>query len=160
MSPAGVIGVDGGLPWHYSGDLRRFKRLTLGHTIIMGRRTWESLPVRPLPGRRNVVITRTPIAGVDSYPSIDDALKTCSGDVWFVGGARIYAEALAHCDIIDVTHVPDRAEDPGAVYFPAIDPGVWAAGPRNRHPDAPGLEHQVYTRRGPQIDEPDDTDTR
>lgn len=147
VSPDGVIGAQGTLPWHYSGDLKRFKRLTLGATVIMGRKTWESLPIKPLPRRRNVVITRHPISGVDCFPGVEEALQTCTGDVWFIGGAQIYAAALPRCDIIDMTHVPDRIEHPGAVYFPAVDPDDWEAGPREDHPDAPGLKHQVFRRR-------------
>ncbi|MDH3637544.1 MAG: dihydrofolate reductase [Gammaproteobacteria bacterium] len=147
VSPEGVIGTHGTLPWHYSGDLKRFKRLTLDSTVIMGRHTWESLPIKPLPRRRNIVITRHRISGVDCYPSIDAALATCIGDVWFIGGARLYQDALEHCDIIDMTHVPDRIEHPSAVYFPALDPEVWEAGPREDHPDAVGLKHQVFKRR-------------
>ena len=81
ISPDMVIGRDGGIPWHYPGDLRRFKRLTLGHTIVMGRRTWESLPprYRPLPGRTNIVVTsRDAIDGVPVAPSLDYALQMAS----------------------------------------------------------------------------------
>ncbi len=147
VSPDGVIGAQGTLPWHYAGDLKRFKRLTFGTTVIMGRHTWNSLPVKPLPGRRNIVITRHQLPGVECFQSIESALKTCAGDVWFIGGARIYAAALPLCDTIDMTHVPDRVEHPSAVYFPALDPDQWEAGARTDHPDAPGLKHQVFRRR-------------
>ena len=65
ISPERVIGIDGELPWHYSADLRRFKRLTMGTTVIMGRRTWESIGSRPLPGRHNIVITKNPLPDID-----------------------------------------------------------------------------------------------
>ena len=94
VSPEGIIGKDNTIPWHYSADLKRFKRLTTGNTIIMGRKTWESLPKKPLPNRRNIVITRSSIENIECFNSIDDALRTCEGDVWFIGGAGIYQEAM------------------------------------------------------------------
>ena len=94
VSPEGIIGKDNTIPWHYSTDLKRFKRLTISNTIIMGRKTWESLPIKPLPERRNIVITRSSIEGVECFRSIDDALQTCEGDIWFIGGAGIYEEAM------------------------------------------------------------------
>lgn len=146
VSPDGVIGVDGRIPWHYSADLKRFKRLTIDTTIIMGRRTYESIG-RPLPKRRNVVVTRSDIEGVECFRDVKSALESCSGPVWFIGGARIYQEAMQHCDLIDVTYVPDRIETAGAVRFPEIDEAVWEPGPRTPHPDDPNLEHRVYRRR-------------
>ena len=89
VSPEGVIGKDNSIPWHYSADLKRFKRLTVDNTVIMGRNTWESLPVKPLPNRRNIVITRYDIDGIDCFRSIDDALQSCEGNVWFIGGSGI-----------------------------------------------------------------------
>ena len=76
VSPEGIIGKDNSIPWHYSTDLKRFKRLTLGKTVIMGRRTWESLPVKPLPDRRNIVITQSSLEGVECFQSIDNDLAT------------------------------------------------------------------------------------
>ena len=75
ISANGVIGKDGDLPWHYSEDLKRFKQLTLDSTIIMGRNTWDSLPRKPLPKRRNIVITRRGVEGVENYSSIEEALE-------------------------------------------------------------------------------------
>jgi 2-iminobutanoate/2-iminopropanoate deaminase len=147
ISPEGVIGVDGALPWHYSADHRRFKRLTLGKTVIMGRLTWESLPQRPLPGRRNIVITRRKLEDVECFPTIEDALAACEGDVWFIGGARIYEEAMRHADFLDLTFVPDHVGAAGAVYFPEIDEAVWEPGPLEIDPEDPRLTHRVYRRR-------------
>ena len=115
VSPEGIIGKDNSIPWHYSADLKRFKRLTLGKTVIMGRRTWESLPVKPLPDRRNIAITQSSLDDVECFSSIDDALATCEGDVWFIGGAGIYQEALGKADIIDMTLVPDNVSGEGCV---------------------------------------------
>ena len=150
LSPDAVIGVDGNIPWHYPADMKRFKRLTLGATIIMGRLTWESLPKRPLPRRRNIVITsRGSLGGgeVDCFQTIDAALADCEGDVWFIGGARIYHEAMRHADIMDLTYVPDRIASEGAVYFPEIDPDVWVAEPVHSHPDDDRLHHRIFRRR-------------
>jgi dihydrofolate reductase len=149
MSPEGVIGVGGKIPWHYRGDLRRVKRLTLGTTLIMGRLTWESLGGRPLPGRRNLVVTSGAIAGVECFRDLASALAASEGKVWFFGGARIYSEAMPLADFIDVVYVPDHIADPNAVHFPPIDPTMWEAGPLVEHEDEPALQRRVYTRRAP-----------
>ena len=146
VSPEGVIGKDNSIPWHYSADLKRFKRLTLGKTVIMGRRTWESLPVKPLPDRRNIVITRSSLEAVECFQSIDNALATCEGDVWFIGGAGIYQEALGKADIIDMTLVPDNVSGEGCVEFPKIG-NEWDAGPVEELETDENLKHQTYTRR-------------
>ena len=146
VSPEGIIGKDNSIPWHYSVDLKRFKRLTLGKTVIMGRRTWESLPVKPLPDRRNIVITRSSLDDVECFSSIDDALATCEGDVWFIGGAGIYQEALGKADIIDMTLVPDNVSGEGCVRFPTIG-DEWNAGPIEVMETDGNLKHQTYTRR-------------
>lgn len=148
VSPEGVIGVDGGIPWHYSADFKRFKRLTTGCTIIMGRLTWESLPKKPLPERRNIVITSRAIEGVECFPDISAALAICDeDDVWFIGGARLYEEAMRHADFIDLTTVPDRIDHPSAVTFPEIDEAIWEASPLETDPDDPRLSRRVYRRR-------------
>jgi dihydrofolate reductase len=149
VSPEWVIGAGGTLPWSYPKDLERFKRLTLGTTVIMGRHTWQSLPKRPLKNRRNVVITSREIAGVETYRDLSTALAAVEGDVWFIGGARIFAEAMRYADTIDLTFVPDHVDARDAVRFPPIDPKVWRAGPRHRHEDDPRLERCVYTRVTP-----------
>lgn len=146
VSPEGVIGLDGKLPWHYPADLKRFKRLTLGSTIIMGRLTFESIG-KPLPGRRNIVITSRRLPGVECFPSLEAALATTQGDVWFIGGARIFADAMQLADVIDVTYVPDHVTEPRAVRAPPIDETVWEPGLRVQHEDDPRLERRVYTRR-------------
>jgi dihydrofolate reductase len=143
-----VIGLHGGLPWNHRGDLRRFKERTLGATMIMGRLTFESMGSRPLPGRRNVVLTSRALPGVECFASLDAALAACSGDVWVIGGARVFEEALGICDEVDLTHVPDTVDHPDAVRFPPIDPDAFEPGPRTPHPYNPALEVQILRRRG------------
>jgi dihydrofolate reductase len=120
----GVIGRGGALPWHLSGDLQRFKRLTMGHTIIMGRRTWESIG-RPLPGRRTIIVTRRhdycpDFEGVQIAESLDDALRAAetAGDdeAFIVGGAQLYQEAVLVADCLYLTEV--AADVDGDTYFP------------------------------------------
>ena len=146
VSPEGIIGKDNTIPWHYSADLKRFKRLTTGNTIIMGRKTWESLPIKPLPNRRNIVITRSSIKDIECFQNIDSALQTCEGDVWFIGGAGIYQEAMKKADIIDMTLVPDNVSGEDCIYFPKIDKS-WIEGDTNALEDDPKLRHKIYTRR-------------
>ena len=107
----GVIGDAGKIPWHISEDLKRFKRLTLGHPIIMGRKTWESLG-RPLPGRRNIVLTRSAgIPGVECYRDLRDALDACgTGRVFVIGGGEIYRLAMPVTDELYLTHVHQDVE--------------------------------------------------
>ena len=146
VSPEGIIGKNNTIPWHYSADLKRFKRLTTGKTIIMGRKTWESLPVKPLPNRRNIVISRSSLENVDCFRSIDEALETCEGDIWFIGGAGIYEEAMLKSDVIDMTLVPDNISGEGCIYFPKI--GIeWIEGETKPLKEDTKLMHKNYTRR-------------
>ena len=146
VSPEGVIGKDNTIPWHYSADLKRFKRLTIGNTIIMGRKTWESLPIKPLPGRRNIVITRSVIENVECFRSIDEALDTCKGDIWFIGGAGIYEEAMDKADIIDMTLVPDNITGKDCIYFPKIGHN-WKESEVTTLEEDNQLKHKKYSRR-------------
>ena len=146
VSQEGIIGKNNSIPWYYSADLKRFKRLTTGNTIIMGRKTWESLPIKPLPNRRNIVITRSSIEEIDCFQSIDDALQTCEGDVWFIGGAGIYEEAMKKADLIDMTLVPDNITGKNCIYFPKIG-DEWKEGEKNPLEEDPKLGHKTYTRR-------------
>ena len=147
MSPEGAIGLGGKIPWHYRGDLRRVKRLTLGTTLIMGRVTWESLGGKPLPGRRNLVVTSHAIPGAECFSNLPSALAASEGKIWFFGGARIYCDAMPLADFIDVVYVPDHVVDPNAVHFPPIDPAMWDEGPLLPHEDEPLLKRRIYTRR-------------
>jgi dihydrofolate reductase len=108
QSTSGVIGRNGGIPWHLPEDLARFKEITLGHPVVMGRLTWESLPpkVRPLPGRRNVVLTRQAdymAEGAEVVTSLDDALA--DEETWVIGGERVYTLALGRATRCEVTEV-------------------------------------------------------
>lgn len=108
VTPAGVIGRDGQIPWRLSSDLKRFKRLTMGGVLVMGRKTFESIG-RPLPGRRTIVITRNPrwrAEGVEIADSPDDAVRRSSGErVFVVGGAEIYRQMLPACGQMLLTRV-------------------------------------------------------
>ena len=148
-SPEGVIGVAGTIPWNHPGDVRRFKRVTLGTTIIMGRLTFESVG-RALPRRRNIVVTGHPfvVADVECAASVAEAVERAGdADVWFIGGARIYEEAMKYVDVIDVTYVPDHVTDAAAVRAPAIDETVFEPTPIVPHEDEPGLTRQTFVRR-------------
>ena len=107
QSANGVIGRDGTLPWHLPEDMARFRALTTGATVLMGRRTWESLPprFRPLPGRRNLVLSSTPRDGVETFPDMVRALAAVTGDVWVIGGEAVYRAALPFADRIEVTEI-------------------------------------------------------
>lgn len=152
----GVIGRDGGMPWRLSSDLRRFKATTMGKPVVMGRKTWESLPKRPLPGRHNVVVTRDPAyraEGATVAGSLDEALAIARGEgadeACVIGGGEIYAAALPLADTLDVTHV--LAEIDGDTLFPVIDPKLWQAVSNEDHPagekDSHATRHVVYRRR-------------
>ena len=124
QSTSGVIGRDGAIPWHLPEDLVRFKKVTMGHTVVMGRRTWDSLPVRfrPLPHRRNVVLTRSSdfeAPGAEVFSSIDDAIDD---QTWVIGGSEIYHLALpaaVRCEVTEV-EIDLRREDDDAV-APVLD---------------------------------------
>ena len=145
-SPEGIIGKDNTIPWYYSEDLKRFKRLTIGKTVIMGRNTWESLPIKPLPERRNIVITRNLIENVECFKSISEAVEACNGDIWFIGGSGIYKEAMNLADCIDMTLVPDNITGDNCVYFPEIGKD-WKGSEKKPLESGSKLWHRIYTRR-------------
>lgn len=125
----GVIGRDNSLCWYLPEDLARFKRLTAGHAVIMGRKTWESLPaaVRPLPGRQNIVVTRQPgyaAVGAQCAASLPDAIQQAAGrHVFVIGGAQLYAEALPLADVLELTEV--SLAPAGDAWFPVINESQW-----------------------------------
>lgn len=122
---AGVIGRDGAIPWHVPADLRFFRQITHGRSVIMGRRTWDSLPPqhRPLPGRDNIVVTRDPFwweQGATPAATIEDAIGMARGDYAFViGGAQVYEQALPYADRVIVTEL-DLAIEDGDTYAPVL----------------------------------------
>ena len=138
-----VIGKNGVMPWHLPEDLAHFKRVTLNHPVVMGRKTWDSIPprFRPLPGRTNIVVTRQPDwneNGAQRTSSLREALQLCenSAQVWIIGGAQIYAQALPLADELVVTEI-DAAFD-GDAHAPAIGPD-WREVARERIVAASGL---------------------
>jgi dihydrofolate reductase len=147
-----VIGRDGDLPWHLPSDLQHFKGLTTGGTVVMGRKTYESIPARfrPLPGRRNLVLSRTPglaLDGAEVFGGLDAALEACGHDCFVIGGGATYAEALAVADRVVATEL--EADVEGDTSFPELDGAQWAlADERGRVEDG---EHaftiRTYERR-------------
>lgn len=136
MSDNRVIGRAGGLPWHLSADLRRFKRLTMGHFLLMGRKTYESIG-RPLPGRTSIVITRQSDyqvpAGVLLARSLEEALQMVRGEeeVFVIGGGEIYEQTLPLAARLYVTRVHAMVE--GDTYFPTFDEQAWQIVEHSRH---------------------------
>jgi dihydrofolate reductase len=157
----GVIGREGGLPWQLSTDLKRFKATTMGKPIVMGRKTWESFPRKPLPGRLNIVVTRDRdfrAEGAEVVHSLEDGLTLakvrgrCMADadeICILGGGEIYRQALPLADRLYVTHV--MAEVDGDTRFPPIDAATWEpvstedfpAGDKDTH----ATRYTVYERR-------------
>ena len=132
----GVIGRDGGLPWHLPADLKHFKKLTTGHHMVMGRRTWDSIGCRPLPGRPTIVVSRDPAfvaEGARVARSVDQALELAAGadEVFIAGGQAIYREALPVADRVYLTRVHARFE--GDTFFPGFDASGWRVVVEERH---------------------------
>ncbi len=136
MAEGGVIGSRNDLPWYLPADLRHFKELTIGHTVVMGRTTFESILARlgrPLPGRRNVVLTRDRSfrhEDVDVLHTVDEIVRL-NQDVYVIGGAQVYGATIDAADRLYVTHV--HASIQGDAYFPPIDSAVWREVAREAH---------------------------
>ncbi len=148
-SQSGVIGVEGGLPWHLPEDLAHFKRTTLGCPVIMGRKTWDSLPpkFRPLPGRANVVVTRQvdwQAAGALRADSLQQAMALCGNAPhgWVIGGAQLYALALPLASTAVVTEID--TDVPGDAFAPTFGP-EWHETAREEHSAANGLRYRFIT---------------
>ncbi|GAA1608858.1 type 3 dihydrofolate reductase [Kribbella sancticallisti] len=143
----GVIGRDNDLPWRIREDLRHFKELTLGHTLVMGRKTYDSIG-RPLPGRSTVVVTRQPdwsAEGVEVAHTLDDALKFADGnDLYVAGGGEIYRQALPYADRLELTEVDQSPA--GDVTFPDFDRSSWTETSREQHD---GFAFVSYQRSAP-----------
>jgi dihydrofolate reductase len=149
----GVIGANGALPWRLPEDLAHFKRATMGHPIVMGRRTWESIG-RPLPGRRNIVVSRQAqlaIPGAEVAPSLDAAIALCADadEVFVIGGAQLYREALPRAQRLVVTEID--ADFDGDTFWKAPDPTQWRISAREHRPPTAerpfSLDFVTYERR-------------
>jgi dihydrofolate reductase len=139
-----VIGRDGQMPWHLPEDLAHFKAVTMGHTMVMGRKTYDSIG-RALPGRRTIVITRQPgwhAPSVEVAHSLPEALALAGpADVFVIGGSDVYREAMPYADQMLLTEVEQAPE--GDAYFPAFEPGDWREVAREAHP---GFAFVTYAR--------------
>lgn len=147
----GVIGRDGGLPWHLPEDLRHFKRLTLGHPVIMGRKTWESLG-KPLPGRENIVVSARPgyeAPGAAVANSLEAALALCAAEpvAFVIGGQQLFAESLPIAAGLMLTEI--QRDFPGDTWFPEYDRSKWRQAQHEAHTAADGtrFDFVLYERR-------------
>jgi dihydrofolate reductase len=138
----GVIGKDGAIPWRIAHDLKRFKALTLGKTVVMGRKTWDSLPRKPLPGRRNIVVTRAPgwLAEGAEVLTLEQALQL--PDILVIGGGEIYRAALAHATHIELTEVHHIFDGDAEFSF---DRSGWKEVSRERHVTQEGVAYSFVT---------------
>ena len=152
MAENRVIGLDGGMPWHLPGDLRHFKEVTMGHPVIMGRKTYEAIGAA-LPGRANIVVTRNAdfkAPDADVVHDLDAALEKAGAmaeiegrdEVFIIGGAEIYAQAMPEARRIYLTEV--HAEPPGDAFFPALAEGEWRETARDGR-DAEGPDRPAYS---------------
>lgn len=152
-----AIGRGGDLIFHIREDLRRFKTLTTGHTVIMGRNTWDSLPQGALPGRRNIVVTRNRsliFPGAESAASLPDALdlarRAGETDAFIIGGAQIYDAAIGLADRLELTMIDAKAPDADA-HFPTVDPAEWqqthATGPFNDEKTGVSYRFVCFSRK-------------
>jgi dihydrofolate reductase len=158
----GVIGANGAIPWRLKSDMQRLKALTMGKPIVMGRKTFESIPRRPLPGRTNIVVTRDSAyraAGAVVTTSFADAMAIATGDalrrfateIAIIGGAEIYAQWIGLADRLEITEVHARPD--GDTHFATIDHADWEEVARVRNPAGPGdsadFSYVTYRRRKP-----------
>lgn len=160
LAADGVIGRSGTMPWRLKSDMRRFRALTLGKPVVMGRKTYLSLSIRPLPGRTNIVVSRDPgfaAPGVLVAASLDvalqagraEALRRFADAVMVIGGADIYAQAMRRADRLEITQIHAKIE--GDARFPEIDSAVWHETARQPHPAGEGddaaYDFVTYRRR-------------
>jgi len=148
------IGKDNRLLWNIPDDLKRFKKLTTGNCVIMGKKTWESLPLKPLPGRRNVVLTDNP---ADCFNcdftafSVEEAIKACEGcgEIFIIGGGSVYRQFMPLAGKLYITHVHQTA--PADTFFPEINPGEWETESEEYHDGIPGrfpsYTFRIYKRK-------------
>lgn len=152
----GVIGKDGTIPWRLPDDLRRFRALTLGHPVVMGRKTWDSLPKKPLPGRRNIVVTRRPgwkEEGAVAAASLEEALALAEAEnaaIFVIGGAEMYRAAMPRAHRIELTEI--HRAFAGDAYFPAFDKTQWRETAREDRSSEDGLGYSFVTLQKAQRD--------
>jgi dihydrofolate reductase len=147
MAENGVIGKEGAIPWRIADDMKRFKALTLGKPVVMGRKTWDSLPRKPLPDRTNIVVTRQAgwqADGAVTASSFDEALRKAqsAADIMVIGGGEIYHAALAEADRIELTQIHRAFE--GDAHF-AFDRSGWKEIAREDHATPDGLGYSYVT---------------
>ena len=149
QSTNGVIGVGGGLPWSLPDDLAHFKRATLDSTVVMGRRTWDSLPRKPLPGRSNVVVTRNPAfhaEGATTVASLSEAFEAAETDrVFCIGGEELFEYALPFADVLEMTLIHEVFE--GDAHMPDIDWAQWHLDSEEFHPPDDRHSHGFTFKR-------------
>jgi dihydrofolate reductase len=150
MADNGVIGAGGAIPWRLPDDLKRFKAITMGKPLVMGRKTWESFPKRPLPGRTNIVITRDAAydaPGAVVVTSLDAALararKEAPSEIVIAGGAEIYAAVMPLATRIELTEVHIAPD--GDARMPRFGPALWRESAREEHATAEGLRYSYVT---------------
>ncbi len=147
MSPNHAIGCNGHLPWHLPEDLARFKQITFGHTIIMGRRTFESLPNGALPGRRNIMLSHNvyTFENCETFHSLEEALRSCEceGDVFIIGGESIYRKALPLAKRLYITLVDENPKF-ADTFFPEFEIKDWIETKKEEHP---GFSFITLTRK-------------
>ncbi|MCP2041431.1 dihydrofolate reductase [Neisseria sp. HSC-16F19] len=147
----GCIGMDNGMPWHIPEDFAFFKQYTLGKPVLMGRKTWDSLPRKPLPGRRNIVITRQTdwqAEGAERADSLETALYMAAdaAEIIIMGGAEIYTQALPLATDLRLTEVALTVD--GDAFFPPLPPGQWQSVSREEHESGKGIRFAfVHYRR-------------
>lgn len=144
-----VIGKDGDLPWHYSEDLKYFKRVTMGHPLLMGRVVFEELGENPLPGRENIVLSRSRnYDHVPTFSSFDKALAYVKDEeiAFLIGGGEIYRQFLDHCDKLFVTEIHQEYE--GDTYFPEYRDEIGTTWKEIKRDDREDLSFVVYERMG------------
>lgn len=130
LSQNNCIGKNGKLPWRIKEDMEHFKKITMGHIVLMGRKTWESIPenFRPLANRKNIVITRQENYvvpdGVEIYSTLEEALeKYKNQNIMVIGGAEIYKQVFSEADVLEITHVHEQVD--GDAFFPRIEKNIW-----------------------------------
>jgi dihydrofolate reductase len=148
MASNGMIGADGGMPWRIPEDMKHFKAVTMGKPIVMGRKTWDSFPKKPLPGRTNIVITSDAnwrAEGAVAVHSFDEGVARAgdAAEIAVIGGAQIYKLALSHADLVHLTEV--HREFAGDTHMPLFDKAHWRETTREDHATPEGLAYSFVT---------------